>query len=173
MVLVDDEGRPTGVAPKATVHTTDTPLHLAFSCYILGRQGRVLVTRRALAKRTWPGVWTNSCCGHPGPGEPTPAAVRRRVREELSLELSDLAEVLPDFRYRATAADGTVENEICPVYLARTDTDPVPAVAEVAEWRWVDWSELVTLAETAPWAVSPWAALQIPLLARAGVVGEP
>jgi isopentenyl-diphosphate delta-isomerase len=160
VVLLDEAGKPAGTAPKRTVHHEDTPLHLAFSCYIFDSSGRLLVTRRALEKRTWPGVWTNSCCGHPGPGETVPDAVRRRVNQELGVDVTDVECVLPSFRYRATAADGTVENEVCPVFTARVEGNPAPADDEVAEWRWVPWASFLTLARDTPWAISPWAAEQ-------------
>jgi isopentenyl-diphosphate delta-isomerase len=160
-VLVDEAGSPLGVAEKATVHGTDTPLHLAFSCHVLDRAGRVLVTRRALGKLTWPGVWTNAFCGHPAPGEATPDAVRRRALRELGLELGALDVVLPDFRYRAVDASGIVENEFCPVFRAVVDGDPAPAADEVAEWAWVGFDALRASVAATPFAFSPWLALQL------------
>ena len=126
VVLLDADGAQIGTADKSVVHGSDTPLHLAFSCHIVGGDGRFLVTRRALGKLAFPGVWTNAVCGHPAPGEPMEVAVRRRARFELGFELDELDLVLPHFRYRAADASGTVENEICPVYLARVEVDPHP-----------------------------------------------
>ncbi|MFZ2176860.1 MAG: NUDIX domain-containing protein [Rhodococcus sp. (in: high G+C Gram-positive bacteria)] len=105
---------------------------------------------------------------HPGPGEPVGAAVRRRAAHELGLTIDEPVCVLPEFRYRAVAADGIVENEICPVFCARTDGVVEAAAAEVMEWRWASWSELCVGA-TLSWPISPWAAAQIPLLDASGI----
>ena len=146
-------------------------MHLGFSCYVFDADRRVLITRRALGKRTWPGVWTNSFCGHPAPGEPISDAVHRRARQELGLTIDVLACVLPDSRYRAIAADGTVENELCPVFRAIA-TGPVrPAPDEVMDHAWVSWVDLRSAAELR-WAISPWAADQIPLLEAAIYTGH-
>ncbi|MWB99700.1 isopentenyl-diphosphate Delta-isomerase [Agromyces seonyuensis] len=169
VVLLDDAGFAIGTADKSLVHDAATPLHLAFSCYAFGPDGRMLLTRRALGKRTWPGVWTNACCGHPAPGEPIEDAVVRRVRQELGVEPTDLRLVLPDFRYRAVDASGTVEHEVCPVYLAELSGDPVPDPDEVAEWAWTDPRDFVGVALLAPHLLSPWSVLQAGELVRAGV----
>ncbi len=131
VVLVDESGAVLGVADKSVVHTGDTPLHLAFSCHVFSREGRMLMTRRALGKRAFPGVWTNAFCGHPGLDETPADAARRRAVHELGLELGELELVLPDFRYRAIDASGVVENEICPVFSTVVDGDPNPAPDEV------------------------------------------
>jgi isopentenyl-diphosphate delta-isomerase len=168
VVLLADDGTPIGEADKATVHGPETPLHLAFSCHLTNGAGELLVTRRALGKRTWPGVWTNSFCGHPAPGEGLEEAVARRALEELGLTLLDLALAVPDFRYIATDAGGVVENELCPVYTARTLDPVLPDPDEVAEFRWVDPVRLAVAVDAAPWAFSPWLTLQLPALAAAG-----
>jgi isopentenyl-diphosphate delta-isomerase len=168
VVLLDDAGRSIGSALKSDVHHSTTPLHLAFSCYLFDDVGRVLLTRRALGKRTFPGIWTNSCCGHPAPGEPMGDAVRRRVRQEVGVDIAELRCVLPDFRYHAVAADGVVENEVCPVFCGRAVGPVRPAPDEVMDWAWVPWEQL-RMAAGLPWAISPWAAEQVPLLDAAGV----
>ena len=168
VVLLDADGTPIGTTPKAAVHGPDTPLHLAFSCYVLNADGEVLVTRRALTKRAWPGVWSNSFCGHPQPSEPVLAAIHRRADYEIGVGLSDIELALPVFRYRATDAAGVVENEVCPVYLASMRGEVRLHPGEVMDHAWVDPSDLGRSVRATPWAFSPWLVLQAQLLPLLG-----
>jgi len=173
VVLLADDGTPAGTAPRTSVHTAHTPLHLAFSTYLFDAAGRLLLTRRALHKVTWAGVWSNSCCGHPRPGEDVAAAATRRVQEELGVAPSELRPVLPDFRYRAVDASGVVENELCPVFVGRLDPAGLrPWPEEIAEVAWAPWAAVVAAARTTPVLLSPWAVQQLPLLDEA-LGGDP
>ena len=163
VVLVDDAGRPIGVADKAAVHGPSTPRHLAFSCYGFRDDGQLLVTRRAWGKRTFPGVRTNTCCGHPAPGEAVEDAVRRRLRDELGLTAVDLRLVLPDFGYRASAG-GIEEHELCPVYVATLSGVPRLRPDEVDSAEWWPWERFLAAAADPASDVSPWARLQAPLV---------
>jgi isopentenyl-diphosphate delta-isomerase len=161
VVLLDDEGRAVGTAPKAQVHGQDTPLHLAFSCYVFDVNGELLITRRALAKATWPGVWTNSFCGHPGPGEDLFDAVHRRAEQELGLLLDDLQLTLPSFRYTAVMDNGVRENELCPVFTAVTATPVAADPDEVEATDWVPWDVFRDEVTAGERDVSPWCAMQV------------
>lgn len=168
VVLLDEQGRGIGVTDKATVHHHDTPLHLAFSCYVFNSRGELLVTRRARAKKTWPGVVTNSCCGHPAPAESFTDAVVRRLADELGLPVTGVDLLLPKFRYRAVMPNGIVENELCPVFRAVTDASPVAAPSEVDEHGWMSWALFVSLVSGGELAVSPWCREQVAQLVALG-----
>jgi isopentenyl-diphosphate Delta-isomerase len=175
VVLCGPDGTAIGTADKVGIHGRDTPLHLAFSCYVFDSAGRTLVTRRAYDKRTFPGLRTNTCCGHPGPGEPIEDAVRRRVHDELGLELEQITLILPRFRYRAVAADGVVENELCPVFRAvARDPQVLPNPVEVAAAWWVPWAEFAShsvdaeVDDDAADPLSKWGREQLVELARLG-----
>ncbi len=168
VVLLDDAGAPVGEAPKSVVHHDDTPLHLAFSCYVVDPAGRLLVTTRAATKPSFPGVVTNTVCGHPRPGEDLAEAVRRRARSELGVDVRDLRLVLPDFRYRAVM-NGLVEHELCPVFVGFVDDDRlVTDPEEVDDAQWVPWSQFRGEVLGGDRVVSPWCAEQVPLLDALG-----
>ncbi|HEY3604392.1 MAG TPA: isopentenyl-diphosphate Delta-isomerase [Sporichthyaceae bacterium] len=160
VVLLDPAGAPIGVADKAAVHGETTPYHLAFSCYVFDAAGRFLVSQRAIAKATFPGLWTNSCCGHPAPGEAPQDAVRRRLWHELSLRPTRLVLALPDFSYRASFL-GVEEHELCPVFLAAVDTEPTLDPTEVEATQWWAWPRFVTAALAPDSDISPWARDQV------------
>lgn len=164
VILMDPDGRARGLAPRATVHSATTPLHLAFSCYVTREDGYVLLTRRALTKRTWPGVWTNSFCGHPRQGESMPDALSRHALHELGMGVRAVRSAVADFRYRAVDASGVVENEICPVFVADSEGEPDPNPEEVMDLRWASREEMRALVDLAPWTLSPWMTAQVPAM---------
>lgn len=169
VVLVDAAGEAIGVAPKATVHHARTPLHLAFSAYLFRGDGALLITRRAADKATFPGLWTNSVCGHPAPGEPVREAVARRAAQELGVEVRDLRLVLPRFAYRAEL-DGVVEHELCPVYVGTVDGSASPNPAEVGGLEWVPWPEFARDVVEGRRPVSVWCREQVDALLALGPV---
>jgi isopentenyl-diphosphate Delta-isomerase len=148
IVLVDENGNEIGTADKLSSHHAHTPLHKAFSCYVFDGQGKFLVTQRALSKKVWPGVWTNSVCGHPGPGEDNVSAIRRRLKEELGMTATDIQVVLPDYRYISPPFDGIIENEVCPVYIARLENVSNTNPDEVESIRWLGWQDYIQEAES-------------------------
>ncbi len=166
VVLVDDDDRVVGTAGKRETHHADTPLHRGFSVFLFNRQGEFLMQQRALTKKTWPGVWSNSCCGHPMLDETVKAAAARRIEYELGMTGIDLKIALPDFRYRAEK-DGVVENELCPVLIGVTDKEPVPNPSEVERIKWVDWDSFVTSLDDPQNGISPWAVQEVRLLIEA------
>lgn len=169
VVLLDDDGAAIGTMPKRLVHHAETPLHRAFSAYLFDDAGRLLVTRRAAGKATFPGMWTNTVCGHPAPGEDDAAAIARRADHELGLQVADLRPALPRYRYRAEFR-GVVENEICPVYLGRFVGTPAPDPAEVGEWQLLDWAGFRARQESeGDDAWSPWCREQALLIEAEGL----
>lgn len=171
VVLVDEAGRQIGTADKATVHGPSTARHLAFSCYGFDAAGRLLVTQRARTKSTFPAVWTNTCCGHPAPGEALADAAARRLAFELGLTVTDMRVVLPDFSYRAS--DGRVEeNEFCPVLVCTIVGEPSARPDEVEATAWWSWRQFLDAAAAPGSQLSPWAREQAPLLDAALFAGR-
>lgn len=154
VVLVDKRDRQIGIEEKGRVHTSRTPLHRAFSLFLFTPDNRLLLQQRSAVKKTWPLVWSNSCCGHPMPSESYENAVKRRTRFELGVNLDRIVKVA-DYQY-CFSKDGVMENEICPIFAAmfngkvRLNRDEIETVRRI---KWKDW-----LAETRenPGNYSPW-----------------
>lgn len=168
IVLVDEDNNAIGTVRKSEVHDNDTKLHRAFSVFLFNSKGELLLQQRAFSKKTWPGVWSNSCCGHTMLHESSEAAGIRRVGYELGLKNTKLTMALPDFRYRAEK-DGVVENEICPVLIGFTDEMPKPNPDEVANIKWVDWEEFLLSLKDPETEISPWAIEEVELLAESEI----
>jgi isopentenyl-diphosphate delta-isomerase len=165
VILVDEQNNVLGTMPKAKVHSAVTPLHRAFSSFLLrSNDRRELVQQRSVKKLTWPLMWSNSCCGHPGPSESNVDAARRRLKDELGLVPSMLEEVAP-YRYCFTK-DGVMENEICPILVGIVDQEPVLNPDEVQAVRWMDWTAFLKATELSPEDYSEWCVEQAQILDR-------
>lgn len=145
IVFVNQDGIPTGeTAPKLEAHSDKTKLHLAFSCYVFNAKNELLVTKRASNKKVWPGVWTNSVCGHPQPNETLKSALKRRLNYELGITvIKNLEVILPKYRYKTPPFKGIIENEFCPVYFARTSQEPKLNIKEVEDYKWMKLKDFV------------------------------
>jgi len=155
VVLVDEQNNELGTMEKLAAHSANTPLHRAFSLFLFDGKGELLVQQRSRFKKTWPLVWSNSCCGHPGPGESTENAIYRRLEDELGITEAQFEVVLPGYRYRFER-DGIVENEICPVYAGRCDQAPKPNPAEVEAVRYIGWTDFLNIAASGNKDYSEW-----------------
>jgi isopentenyl-diphosphate delta-isomerase len=169
VVLVTELDEVIGVAPKSEVHTLITPLHRAFSLFLFRPfDKKFLIQQRWSGKKTWPLVWSNSCCGHPELGEENIDAVRRRAKYELGIEyFESLVEASP-YRYRFER-DGVVENEICPIFFGISSDIITPHPEEVEDYRWLDWDEFVNEAFADDKTFSEWCKEELRLLERTEV----
>ncbi len=170
VVLLDQMGRPVGTMGKAAAHQSPGHWHAAFSAMLVDDDGRMLLQRRAAGKYHFPGRWTNSCCSHPRPGESITAAVRRRVPEELGIDVADLdLRLAGSFWYRAQDADtGLVEQEYDHVVEVR-GVDPsavTPNPDEVDEVEWVTPMAAHERGAADPESVTPWLHHVLDMLTR-------
>lgn len=173
VVLVDATGSPCGAAEKLAAHRAPGRPHLAFSVVIVRDRGELLLQRRSMSKYHFGGLWSNSCCGHPLPGETVEAATRRRVRHELGVGLSRLR-VLDGFWYRASDPEsGLVEHEWDTVVLAALSGSLRPDESEVSDVRWVSLTDAQRLCRDEPAQVTPWLAPVLSIVAQSPELEPP
>ncbi len=134
VILVDENDEETGTMPKLEAHQAGK-LHRAFSVFIRNSAGEILLQKRADGKYHSSGLWTNTCCGHPRPGELTLDAAQRRLREEMGIDcaLTEAGQLV----YRADVQPGLVEHELDHVFTGSFVGLPEPDRDEVSEWRWI------------------------------------
>jgi isopentenyl-diphosphate delta-isomerase len=156
VVLVDEEDREIGVATKLEAHRDGGRLHRAFSVVLFNRRGEMLLQRRAATKYHFGGLWTNACCGHPRRGEPVAAAARRRLGEELGVDV----ELRPAFCFRYVARDessGLTEREVDHVFVGNFDDGTLePDPAEVQALRWRSCQQIERDLNANPKRYTPW-----------------
>jgi isopentenyl-diphosphate delta-isomerase len=163
VVLVDETDTQVGVEKKSRVHSSSTYLHRAFSIFLFKNTKELLLQQRSKTKKAWPMIWSNSCCGHPMPGESYENAVVRRTRFELGVDLSDLIKI-SNYRY-CFSKDGIMENEICPIYAGIYENEIAPDSDEINAVKWIDWDDWLSEVRARPENYSPWCVEETLILA--------
>ena len=133
VILVERDDREVGTLDKLAAHQSGV-LHRALSVIVAQSDGSLLLQKRAAAKYHSGGLWTNTCCSHPRPGEAVDIAAHRRLEEEMgfSCPLTPLFTV----QYRANVSNDLIENELVHVFGGRFEGEPNPNPTEVEDWRW-------------------------------------
>lgn len=162
VVLVDEHDRDIGVAEKLTAHQQGM-LHRAFSVFLFrlhNDEYETLLQQRGQDKYHCGGLWSNTCCSHPRPGEEVMEAAERRLREELGI-IAGLHS-LGYFQYRAVLDNGLTEHEVDHVLLGRYDDGDVSRNHdEVQAFAWMPVTKLQQELTQAPQRYTPWLALAL------------
>ncbi|MGB0717148.1 MAG: isopentenyl-diphosphate Delta-isomerase [Phycisphaerae bacterium] len=162
VILVDKDDRDIGTMAKLEAHENGGHLHRAFSVFLFNGENQLLLQRRARSKYHFGGLWTNSCCGHPRPGETVIQAATRRTREELGLDVPTLSSCFQHMYEASDASSGLTEREIDHVLVGHLDdanSSTIPFVPdEIEAVRWQALPELqadVTqdVSQFTPWFV--------------------
>jgi isopentenyl-diphosphate delta-isomerase len=153
VILVDANDVEIGSAGKLDAHQRGLQ-HRAISVLVRNAAGRFLLQRRSPAKYHSGGLWTNACCSHPLPGESTPDAARRRLAQEMGFACE--IEPLFVFQYREPVPGGLIENEVVHVFGGQHDGAIKPDPAEVSDWKWISYPDLVADLKAHPDRYTVW-----------------
>ncbi|OGC47493.1 isopentenyl-diphosphate delta-isomerase [candidate division WWE3 bacterium RIFCSPHIGHO2_01_FULL_35_17] len=140
VILVDENDTPIGICEKLEAHKKKL-LHRAFSVFIFNDKNELLLQRRAISKYHSGGLWTNTVCSHPAPGEDTISAAHRRLVEEMGFD-TEVKEVFT-FSYKHEFDNGITENEFDHVIVGKYNNDPISNPEEVEEWKWATREEVL------------------------------
>jgi len=165
VVLVDEDDNELGTMEKQAAHLEGGSLHRAFSVIVLDDDDRLMLQKRAQGKYHFGGLWTNTCCSHPRPGETPLEGARRRLMEEMGLDLP--LGRRGSFVYKAhDDASGLTEHELDHVFVGRTSDEPTLNAEEAEGWRWISMNELAEELAESPERFTPWFPLALSELAE-------
>ncbi len=153
VILVNESDREIGSAGKLEAHR-DGKLHRAFSIFVFNAKGELLLQKRSTKKYHSDGLWTNTCCSHPRPGERIETEVLQRLQQEMGFQC-DLQWIF-SFPYKVQFRNNLIENEIDHVFIGRFEGTPSPNPDEVDDWKWMDLEVLVHDVKLHPHAYSYW-----------------
>lgn len=153
VILVDQEDRQTGVMEKIQAHR-EAMLHRAFSVFVFNSRGELMLQQRALSKYHSPGLWTNTCCSHPRPGEETEAAAHRRMVEEMGFDCK--LEKVFHFTYKAPFDNELTEYEVDHVFVGISDEMPDINPEEVESFRFDTLENIETQMQSDPEQFTVW-----------------
>ena len=135
VTLVDHDDNPVGTMEKLEAHRKGL-LHRAFSILLFNSKGEMLLQKRALSKYHSGGLWTNTCCSHPLPDEDMHAAARRKLKQEMGIDLQP--EFAYKFIYKANLDKGLIEHECDHVFIGSFDGTPTINPEEVEDWKYTN-----------------------------------
>ncbi len=158
VVLVDEDDRVVGTEGKMAAHMAGK-LHRAVSVFVFNTDGQLLLQRRAASKYHSAGLWSNTCCGHPRPGEEPERAAHRRLQDEMGFDCPLRSGF--GFIYKRRLDGDLVEHEYDRVFVGHYDEAPSPAPDEVADWRWAGVDEVLTDLEATPQRYTAWFGLAL------------
>lgn len=138
VVLVNESDQEIGTMEKMEAHRTGT-LHRAFSILLFNSKGEVLLQKRARTKYHSGGLWTNTCCSHPWPGESMLVAVRRKLIHEMGIDV--VPTYSHKFIYRSPLGELT-EYELDHVYVGQFNGKPRINQEEVEDWKYMGAEEI-------------------------------
>jgi isopentenyl-diphosphate delta-isomerase len=161
VVLVNEQDEQVGTMEKLAAHRSPH-LHRAFSVFLFDRKNRLLLQQRAHSKYHSGGLWTNTCCSHPYPGETVEAAATRRLREEMGIECSLRKSF--HFTYQAEFDNGLWEHEFDHVFVGCYEGEISPDPDEVAGWCYKSLAEIRADLELSGHQYTAWFKIALPLL---------
>ncbi len=159
VILVNENNEQTGTMEKMEAHIKGL-LHRAFSIFIFNCKGEMLLQQRAVGKYHNGGLWTNTCCSHPGPGEDILAAAKRRLSEEMGFT-TNLSPAF-NFTYKATFSNGLTEYEYDHVFTGLYDGDIKTNVSEVSDYCYKTLADIEASLLTHPQKYTEWFKLALP-----------